>query len=44
MRAARPDGAPHEFAEGELESLFDSLQSATPEDVIRFPGMAMIEE
>ena len=31
----------HEFAEGELESIFDSLRSATPEDVVRFPGMAV---
>jgi hypothetical protein len=34
----------HEFAAGELESIFDSLQSAKPEDVVRFPGMTVIEE
>jgi hypothetical protein len=31
----------HEFAPGELEALFDSLQPASPEDVVRFPGMAV---
>jgi hypothetical protein len=29
----------HAFAADELESIFDSLRQARPEDLMRFPGM-----
>ena len=31
----------HEFAPGELEAVFDSLQPVGPEDIVRFPGMSV---
>lgn len=33
----------HEFAPGELEAVFDSLQPVAAEDVVRFPGMRVGE-
>ena len=31
----------HEFAPGELEAVFDSLQPVAAEDIVRFPGMSV---
>jgi hypothetical protein len=33
----------HEFAPGELEAVFDSLQPVDAEDIVRFPGMSIGE-
>ncbi|HVH19307.1 MAG TPA: hypothetical protein VNF72_13470 [Myxococcota bacterium] len=33
----------HEFATGELEAVFDSLQPVEVEDIVRFPGMSVSE-